>query len=86
MYIINDYQLVTVASESYLVTESMGAKLPGKKLANILTALNQLKKLDCTEDQLVSLSDQFQIDLSSLKKILIEKLQILKPAFQQNLH
>lgn len=85
MYVINDYQLVTVTSGGYLITDSLGAKIPGAKLNHILTTLQQFDKSECSDEQLAALAQKFQIELVALKKVLIEKLQILKPAFKQKI-
>lgn len=83
MYVINEYQLVALSSDVYLTNFNIGAKIPNPKLVNIVTALKKFEKSQCTENQLSALATEFQVDLSALKKVLIEQLGILKPMLQQ---
>jgi McbB family protein len=85
MYVINEYQLVVVASDVYLTNFSMGAKIPNPKLAKLLESLKQFEKLECTEEQLNALALEFQVDLTALKRVLIEQLNVLKPMQQQKI-
>lgn len=85
MYVINEYQLITAASEVYLSNFNIGAKIPNPKLIQLLTAMKEFKKSECSEEQLNALAAEFQVDLSSLKKILIEKLCVLKPMLIQKI-
>ncbi|MFC3909244.1 hypothetical protein ACFORL_09185 [Legionella dresdenensis] len=85
MYVINEYQLVTLSSDVYLTNFNIGAKIPNPKLAAILATLKQFKKLECTEQQLGDLAAQFQVDAAALKKVLIEQLNVLKPLLHQKI-
>lgn len=85
MYVINEYQLVALSSEVYLTNSNIGAKIPNPKLAKILTTLKQFKKSECSEEQLVTLAKEFQVDLISLKKVLIQQLNVLKPMLEQKI-
>lgn len=85
MYVINEYQLVSLASDVYLTNFNLGAKIPNPKLIQLLSALKQFEKSQCSENQLISLACEFQIDLSALKKVLIEQLNILKPMLEQKI-
>ncbi len=44
-----------------------------------------IKKSECTEEQLSALATEFQVDTTTLKKILIEKLNLLKPMLSQKI-
>ena len=79
MYIINDYQLIQTASELYLSNYHKGVKIPSSALAAILHALKQQEKLEISEEQLTWLAEMHHIDFSSLKKVLMNQLNILKP-------
>lgn len=85
MYIINQYQLVTLASETYLTNAHLGAKIPNPKLAEILTKLKQFKKSECDEEDIQHLAQHVQIDPTALKKVLTEQLGVLKPMRQQKI-
>ena len=79
MYAINEYQLVTLPSDVYLTNAAIGAKIPNPKLTKILEALKQYDKSQCTDAQLDALANQFEVNLITLKKVLIEQLNVLKP-------
>ncbi len=81
MYVINEYQLVSVASDVFLTNFNIGAKIPNPKLIEILTRLKQFERSECTEAQLALLASEYQVDLTALKKVLIEQLNIVKPAY-----
>ncbi len=83
MYTIRRYQLITARTDhDFLITTTMGAKIPGKKLSHILAALNEFKHYECSEAQLNHLAEQHEVELLALKTALIEKLQVLKPLNQ----
>lgn len=79
MYAINEYQLVTLPSDVYLTNSAIGAKIPNPKLTKILDALKQCEKSQCSEMQLNALASQYEVNLITLKKVLIEQLNVLKP-------
>lgn len=79
MYIINDYQLVLVASQIYLTSGNKGAKISNKKLADILAHMQKQKKLEINEEQLSALANQYEVNLEQLKHVLINQLKVLKP-------
>lgn len=85
MYVINEYQLLNVVDEVYLSTTKLGAKIPHPQLIALLQALKVLDKKECTEEQLCLLAQQQQLDLTLVKKILIEKLNVLKPMKAQKI-
>ena len=85
MYVINEYQLVALPTDFFLMNVTIGAKIPNPKLANILTALKQFPKYECTEAQLNALAAEFQVDIAALKKVLIEQLNVLKPLLEQKI-
>lgn len=85
MYVINEYQLITAASDVYLSNFNIGAKIPNPKLIQLLTAMKEFKKSECSEEQLNTLATTFQVDLTGLKKVLIEKLCVLKPMLAQKI-
>lgn len=85
MYVINEYQLITAASDIYLSNFNIGAKIPNPKLIQLLTTMKEFKKSECSEEQLNTLAKDFQVDITSLKKVLIEKLCILKPMLSQKI-
>lgn len=83
MYVINDYQLVTVASQIYLTHYDKGAKISSDILADILQALQKQTKLEISAEDLATLALQHRIDVEALKKVLINQLNILKPAAEK---
>ncbi|MBL7525085.1 hypothetical protein [Legionella bononiensis] len=85
MYVINEYQLVTVASDVYLTNANLGAKIPHPKFAELLAELKQCHHLECSEDFLMKLSQRFGLDSNALKKVLIEQLNVIKPMLQQKI-
>jgi len=85
MYVINEYQLVSVSTTVYLTNASIGAKIPNTQLAQLLEALKKFPKAECTDEQLTALAAEFQVPLPALKKVLIEQLNILKPMLIQKI-
>ena len=85
MYVINQYQLVALSSDVYFINSNIGAKIPNPKLAQILTALKQFKKYECTEEQLSALAAEYQVDLITLKRVLIEQLNVIKARLEQKI-
>lgn len=85
MYVINEYQLVALGSDVYLTNFNIGAKIPNPKLVQLVTALRQFPKAECTENQLKELAQEFAVDVTALKKVLIEQLNILKPLLEQKI-
>ncbi|MBV9575540.1 MAG: McbB family protein [Gammaproteobacteria bacterium] len=79
MYVINDYQLINVASNLYIINDGKGAKISHQHLIKILNILQQQDKLEITEEALAELAQQYQIDLTKLKTLLITQLNVLKP-------
>ena len=79
MYIINEYQLLSVASQQYISTEGKGAKLPNQTLVRILTQLQQQEKLEISAEQLSQLATEHHVNEEQLKTILIHQLDVLKP-------
>ncbi len=85
MYVINEYQLVNLPSDVYLTNFNIGAKIPNPKLVTILNTLKNFERCECSEDQLISLAHESQVDLKALKKVLIEQLNVLKPMLEQKI-
>ncbi|MBN9231560.1 MAG: McbB family protein [Legionella sp.] len=85
MYIINEYQLLHVVDDVYLSTSKLGAKIPHPQLIALLHALKLQKKMECTEEQLIALAQQQQLEITRVKKILIDKLHVLKPMQRQKI-
>lgn len=79
MYIINDYQLVSVASDLYISSESKGAKISNSKLGEILKALQEQPKLEISEEALENLANRYEVNFEQLKAVLMQQLEILKP-------
>ena len=79
MYIINDYQIASIKSETYIYTDNKAAKISNQLLTQILSELQQKDKLELSEDELLLLANQHQINIEQLKKILINQLDILRP-------
>lgn len=85
MYVINEYQLVALSSDVYLTNFNIGAKLPNPKLVQIISELKQFNKAQCSEEQLNELAAAHQVDVTALKRVLIEQLNILKPMLNQKI-
>ncbi|KTD31049.1 hypothetical protein Lmor_3156 [Legionella moravica] len=85
MYVINEYQLVNVASDVYLTNANLGAKIPHPKFAELLAELKECPHLECSEDFLIQLSQRYGFDINALKKVLVEQLNVLKPMLQQKI-
>lgn len=85
MYVINQYQLVALSSDVYFINLNIGAKIPNPKLAKILASLKQFEKYECTEEQLSALAAEFQVDLATLKRVLIEQMNVIKPRLEQKI-
>ena len=79
MYIINDYQINTIKSDTYIHSDNKAAKISNQLLRQILSELQQKDKLQVSEDELLQLASRFEINLEQLKKILINQLDILRP-------
>lgn len=85
MYVINEYQLITVASDTYLTNKNIGAKIPHPKLAGLLAELRRCNHLECSEDFLIHLAQRFELDCNAVKKVLIEQLNVIKPMLHQKI-
>lgn len=85
MYVINEYQLINVASDVYLTNSNIGARIPNPKLIDILKKLQQFEKFECNEAQLGSLAQEFSVELDALKKVLLEQLNVIKPMLKQKI-
>ena len=79
MYVISTYELVDVCSESYFLSDSLGAKIPSETLRHILIVLKAQEKREISEKKLMEIALQSEVDMNELKQILISKLHILKP-------
>jgi len=79
VYAINNYQLIEVSSNLYIFNESKGIKISSEVLGNILQELQQQNHLELSEQQLEQIAQQHQVNATSLKNLLIEKLSIIKP-------
>ena len=79
MYIINDYQISLIKSDTYIYSDTKAAKISNQVLSQIFLELQQKDKLEISEDELLDLANKFQINIEQLKKILIQQLNILKP-------
>ncbi|WP_131782793.1 hypothetical protein [Legionella gresilensis] len=79
MYIINEYQLQTVNSTTYIFSDTKAAKIPSKVLYEVLKELQQQQKFEISESALLALATRFQISLEQLKFVLINQLDILRP-------
>ena len=79
MYLINDYQIQAIKSETYFFSDNKAAKIPHQALREILSALQLQEKFEIKEDELVLLAEKHQIEIEQLKKILINQLDVLKP-------
>ena len=78
MYLINDYQIQTIKSETYFFSDNKAAKIPHQALSEILTVLQHQEKLEIDEAGLVLLAEQYQIKIEQLKKTLINQLDVLR--------
>jgi len=79
VYVINDYQLIAAASELYLSNYGKGVKISSQVLGTVLNCLREQSKLEISNEELIVLANQHQIDIESLKKVLINQLNVLKP-------
>lgn len=79
MYIIDDYQLIKADDSMYLGNYGIGAKISSEKLITILKHIKNQNKLEISEQQLAVLAESHHIDIEELKKVLINKLNILQP-------
>jgi McbB family protein len=79
VYIINDYQITLIKSDTYIYSDNKAAKISNQILSQIFLELQQKDKLEISEDDLLDLANKFQTNHEQLKKILIQQLNILKP-------
>lgn len=79
MYIINDYQMTLVQSDTYIYTDNKAAKISNPLLNKILADLQQQDKFEISEEDLLGLAQQYQLNIEQLKNILIQQLDILRP-------
>lgn len=79
MYIINDYQITSIKSESYIYNDTKAAKITNQVLNQIFAELHQQDKCQISEEHLSLLAQKHQINLKQLKKILINQLDVLRP-------
>lgn len=79
MYVINDYQLLTVANQVYINAFGKGAKISAEVLAEILQELKQQERLEISEEGLDNIAKRYGLLLDDLKSILIQRLTVLKP-------
>lgn len=79
MYVINNFQLISIASDVFLNHYGKGAKISNPHLAKLLEELKSYKKLEISEKQLADLSEKYNIGIEPLKKLLAGQLNIIKP-------
>ncbi|MCX7114338.1 MAG: hypothetical protein NTW08_00255 [Gammaproteobacteria bacterium] len=79
VYVINAYEIVDVCSESYFLSCSLGAKISSDTLTHILMALKAQEKREISEKKLTDIALLYEVDIETLKQMLISKLHVLKP-------
>ncbi|MDI1352094.1 MAG: hypothetical protein PSV35_04880, partial [bacterium] len=79
MYLINDYEIESIKSDTYLFSDNKAAKIPHQALSAILLALQQQNKLEISEDELLQLALKYQIKIEQLKSILMNQLDVIRP-------
>jgi hypothetical protein len=70
VYIINDYQITLIKSDTYIYSDNKAAKISNQILSQIFLELQQKDKLEISEDDLLDLANKFQTNHEQLKKIL----------------
>ncbi|MDI9817799.1 MULTISPECIES: hypothetical protein [unclassified Legionella] len=86
MYLINDFQLQTINSASYIFNDSKAAKIPNDTLYQILETLKQQKQLEINETSLEAIATRHRVPLEQLKHVLITQLDILRPLAFRKFH
>lgn len=79
MYIINDFQLQSVQSTTYLFNDTKAAKIPNEVICNVLKHLKAQKKMEISEEGLNGLAAEFNVSCDQLKNLLLNQLDILRP-------
>lgn len=79
MYLINDYQLQFIQSQTFVFSENKAAKISNHTLSELLIELQQQEKYQISEEELAHLAATYQLDLESLKKLLIHQLDVIRP-------
>ena len=83
VYIINDFQINLIHSDTYIHTDHKAAKISNALLNQVLSDLQQHDQSQITEDELIRLADTYQLNIDQLKNILIQQLDILRPLFSK---
>lgn len=78
MYIVDNYQLIKAGDSMYLGNYGIGAKISNEKLVSILKHIKNQNKLEISEQQLAVLAESNHINVEELKRVLIDKLNILQ--------
>lgn len=79
MYVVNDYQLKTIEENTYVFSDSKALKISHPVLRQILTDLRLSPRYEVSEETLSTYSETYNINLDTLKQILIDKLDVLRP-------
>ncbi len=85
VYVINAYDIIETHSASYILSRALGAKISSPTLMQILMGLNQQDKREITENSLIDLALQYEVDIEDLKQLLISKLHVLTPLLSKKI-
>lgn len=79
MYSINDFEIGLIEQDAYVVHDTKAAKISNVGIRSILQDLKSRANHELSDEHLQVLALAHQVDVSALKKLLIEKLDILRP-------
>ena len=85
MYVINDYEIIDICSESYILSRLVGVKITASILANMLIELKSQEKREISEKKLRDMALHYEVDIQALKQLLISKLHILRPLLSRKI-
>lgn len=79
MYSINDFEIGVIEQDAYVVHDTKAAKISSLAVRSILQDLKSRASHELSDEDLQILALLHKVDVSSLKKLLIERLDILRP-------
>lgn len=83
MYSINDYEISISEHDVYVFHETKAAKISNTLCLFILNNLKARAIQEISEQELILLAEQAKVDLSQLKKLLIDQLDVIRPLYQR---
>lgn len=84
MYSINDYQIIDIENDLYIFHKTKAAKVSHQTLLAIIENLKTFKSYRISEQELSDVACFHNTSLESLKKVLINQLDLLRPLHKRD--